>query len=100
MRSVRVSFMGDLTSLIGQRNVAAMVPEEATVGDLLQALSDTYGDKFTQRVFQTPDKLQHTILIFVEGEEINQSAGLATPLADGEVEVIMLPMLGGGEPWK
>jgi hypothetical protein len=35
------------------------------------------------------------MLIFADGENIKQPGGLAAELGAGDVEVIMLPMLGG-----
>ena len=94
--AVRVTFMGELPSIVGQRGLQVALPEGATVGELLESLSKTYGDNFTCRVFSGPAKLHHTMLIFVDGENIKERGGLAATLGRGEVEVIMLPMLGGG----
>ena len=94
--AVRVTFMGELPSIIGQRSLQVALPQGATVGELLESLSRTYGDKFTCQVFCGPGKLNHTMLIFVDGEDIKQRGGLAAKLGDSEVEVIMLPMYGGG----
>ncbi len=94
--AVRVTFMGELPSIIGQRGLQVALPEGATVGDLLESLSKTYGDKFTCRVFSGPAKLHHTMLIFVDGENVKERGGLAAKLGNSEVEVIMLPMFGGG----
>jgi molybdopterin converting factor small subunit len=93
---VRVTFMGELPSIIGTRSLQVALPEGATVGELLAALSARYGDAFTDRIFSGPAKLEHTMLIFVDGENIKERGGLAATLGTGEVEVIMLPMLGGG----
>ena len=94
--AVRVTFMGELPSLIGERNLLVNLSKGATVGELLESLSKTYGDNFTCRVFSGPAKLHHTMLIFMDGENIKERGGLAATLGTGEVEVIMLPMLGGG----
>lgn len=93
---VRVKFMGDMSSIIGERNLDLALPQGATVADLLASLSKTYGEAFTSRVFIGPGKLFHTMLIFVDGEDIKERDGLATMLGNGEVEVIMMPMFGGG----
>ena len=95
-KDVSVTFMGELPSIIGQRSLQVALPEGATVGELLESLSKTYGDNFTCRVFCAPAKLHHTMLIFVDGENVKDRGGLAAKLGTGEVEVIMLPMLGGG----
>ena len=94
--AVRVRFMGDLPAVTGQRNVLVSLPAGGTVGGLLESLSQRYGDDFRSRIFSGPGKLHHTMLIFVDGENIKQHRGLAAKLGDSEVEVIMLPMFGGG----
>jgi molybdopterin converting factor small subunit len=95
-REVHVKFMGDLPALIGQRLVVVKLPEGSTVGDLLWALSKTYGDPFRSRVFSGPTTLHHYMLIFVNGKNIKEIGGFAAKLDDSEVEVIMLPMFEGG----
>ncbi len=94
--AVRVRFMGDLIAVVGQRIRQVDLSEGSTVGDLLASLSESYGEAFTSRVFAGPADLEHTILVFVDGENIDEQDGLATRLGGGEVEVIMLPMFGGG----
>lgn len=94
--AVQVKFMGDMPSLTGQRNLLVTLPEGATVGELLETLSKTYGDVFKCWVFSGPGKLQHIMLIFVDGENINELGGLAAKLGNSEVEVIMLPIIEGG----
>lgn len=93
---VPVRFMGDLPAVIGRRHVVVTLPEGSRVGDLLASLSASYGDDFTSRVFAAPAKLHHTMLVFVDGENIKGQGGIAADLCDGEVEVIMLPMFDGG----
>ncbi len=94
--AVRVRFMGDLIAVVGRRTLDVDLPRGCTVGDLLALLSESYGEAFTSRVFAGPAELEHTILVFVGGESIEEQDGLATKLGGGEVEVIMLPMFGGG----
>lgn len=94
--AVQVKFMGDLPAVVGQRKVSLTLEEGDTVGDLLACLSKRYGDAFTDRVFSGPAKLQHTMVLFVDGEDIKKLGGFAATLGKGEVEVVMLPMFGGG----
>ena len=95
-RDVSVRFMGDLPSVLGKRDIQVTMPLEATVGDLLESLSVTLGDVFRNNVFSAPGKLRHTMLIFVGEENIKNSGGLAVKLGENTIEVIMLPMFGGG----
>jgi len=94
--AVQVKFMGDLPTVIGRRSLSLEMPAGSTVGDLLARLSQTYGEAFTARVFMSPTKLHHYILIFVDGEHIKKDAVLESRLGNGEVDVVMLPMFGGG----
>jgi molybdopterin converting factor small subunit len=94
--TVRIKFMGDLATVIGQRTLKLEMPAGDTVRSLLASLSKTYGEPFTARVFAGPDKLHHYILIFVDGEHIKGHGGLDAKLGSGEVDVVMLPMFGGG----
>ena len=93
---VQVRFMGDLPSVVGRRDMTVTLPRDNTVGDLMASLSESFGTAFTQRVFSGPDKLEHTIIIFVNGENIDGQGGFAARLGTGNVEVVMLPMFGGG----
>lgn len=95
-REVSVRFMGDLPSILGKRDIQVTMPVDATVGDLLESLSGTLGDVFRNNVFSAPGKLRHTMLIFVGDENIKNSGGLGVKLGENAVEVIMLPMFGGG----
>lgn len=93
---VRIRFMGDLPAVVGQRTMELTLAGGHTVDDLFAALAERYGEAFTARVFSAPGKLHHYMLVFVDGEDIRDGEGFATPLGHGEVEVIMLPMFGGG----
>ena len=95
-RGVRVTFMGELPAITGGHSLQVDLPTGATVGELLAMLSDKYGDQFRFRVFSTPTTLHKTMLIFVDGEHIKERGGLAATLGSGDVEVYMLPMIGGG----
>lgn len=89
--------MGDLPAVVGERTVQLRVPAPTTVADLLTRLSRTYGEAFTSRVFQSPGKLHHYILLFVDGAKVpGNSSAWSRTLGNGEVDVIMLPMFGGG----
>ena len=93
---VQVKFMGDLPAVIGQRILELKMPAGSTVRDLFANLSKTYGEAFTLRVFATPTKLHHYMLIFVDGEHLKAHEALDAQLGNGEVDVVMLPMFGGG----
>jgi len=93
---VKVKFMGDLPALIGKRELVVTLPEASTVDDLLASLSKSYGDPFTLRVFSDPGKLHHYMVVFLDGQNIEDLGGLAARLGESQVEVVMLPMYEGG----
>jgi len=93
---VRVKFMGDLPAVVGARSIQLSLPADHTVKNLLAHLSAAYGEAFTTRVFSSSGKLHHYILIFVDGAKIQGPAGFDRTLGNGEVDVVMLPMFGGG----
>ena len=88
--------MGEIQTLVGQREVRLDLPEGATVTALLASLSNSYGDDFASHVFSAPGKLKENLLIFVDGENIKELGGLAATLGNSEVEVLMLHMFAGG----
>ena len=94
---VRVKFMGDLPAVVGTRIIELALPASHTVNDLLAHLSTTYGEPFTSRVFSSSGKLHHYVLLFVDGTKVQVPAELERTLGKGEVDVVMLPMFGGGQ---
>ena len=95
---IHVKFMGDLPALLGTRRLELALKPGATVSDLLDALTERYGDDFRNRVYCSPGVLRQAMVIFVAGVNINVRGGLSSPLteADGEVEVVRLPVIVGG----
>ena len=95
---VRVRFMGDLRAVVESRDLSMSLPQGSSVGDLLGALAGRYGDPFAKWIFTESGELHHYILIFVNGENIQDTGGVSTGLAgqEDQVEVIMLPMFEGG----
>jgi hypothetical protein len=93
---IHIKFMGDLPAVIGARSLRLRMPAGSTVRSLFASLSKTYGEAFTARVFASPTKLHHYMLIFVDGEHLTARNALDASLGGGEVDVVMLPMFGGG----
>lgn len=94
--TVQVRFMGDLRGLLGQAGLTLSLPQGSTLTDLLTRLCDRYGEALYRRLFTRAGVLEHTVVIFHNGTDARDLAGLATPLEGGQVEVVMLPMFEGG----
>jgi MoaD family protein len=67
--------------------------EGATVGEVLDALYDRYGE-LRSRIAEDGG-LRRFVNVYVGGEDIRFLDGLETPVADGD-EVTILPAVAGG----
>ncbi|MFQ5849931.1 MAG: MoaD/ThiS family protein [Candidatus Binatia bacterium] len=94
--AVRVKFMGDLRALLRQADLTITLPQGSTVGDLFVSLRERYGEPFACRVFSGPGTLHHYILAFLNGQNIKEVGGMDARLGEGQVEIVMLPMIEGG----
>ena len=95
--AIKVRFMGDLPAVVGGRDTMVSVPQGSTIGDLVTSLCDHYGEGFRCRVVSRPGKLHHDILIFLNGENIQEIGELEAKLeGNSEMEIIMLPAFEGG----
>ncbi len=95
---VRVRFMGDLRAVIESAEIKLSLPSGTPVGDLLKSLAEKYGDPFAKWLFTNAGDLHHSIVVFLNGENIRDIGGLSTQLGrqGDQVEIIMLPMFEGG----
>jgi molybdopterin converting factor small subunit len=95
---VRVRFMGDLRAVVESADLNMSLPQGSSVGDLLKSLAERFGDPFAKWLFTGSGDLHHHILIFINGDNIQDIGGLTAKLGgqDDRVELIMLPMFEGG----
>jgi len=95
---VRVRFMGDLRAVIEASELNVKLPRGTRVGELLNSLAERYGDPFAKWLFTSAGELHHSIVVFVNGENIQDIGGLSAGLGQqgDQVEIIMLPMFEGG----
>jgi molybdopterin synthase sulfur carrier subunit len=89
---LRVKLPSVLASITNERNVELDI-EECTVGELIEILTQRYGEKFRNVVLQG-GKLNRFVNVFVNGKDIRQLDGLNTKIRGGEVTFI--PAVAGG----
>lgn len=103
--NLRVSFMGVIASLTGEKEIALEIGGTPTLRGLLSELEARYGEDFGVRVFRTstePRLLQMCTRIFVNGDLVDDRAldqPMPTPSGPGsspEVLVYLLPAACGG----
>ena len=68
--------------------------EAGTVGQVLDALFDRHGE-LRDRLSDGDGGLRRFVNVYVDGEDIRFTDGLATAVADGQ-EVQVLPAVAGG----
>jgi MoaD family protein len=87
-----VSFLGAIRTITGIREQA--LSSHPTVRGMLESLMERYGEPWRERVYDgcglTPD-----VVVMVNGLNIKEIQGLATPLSRGD-RVDIFPMFEGG----
>ena len=96
MIRVNIRTILEFTQIFGQARFEVSLPEGSTVGNLLEELSNTWGDELATRLFE-PDrsKLLPHIGLMVNGRSISLLQNMETVLQDGD-QVLILPPVGGG----
>lgn len=94
--TVKVSFLGEIRSLAGRKEMQVAIDEKGTVESLLKYLCENLGVPFTARLFDSDGSLYDHVAIFVNGVNIKESGGLKTILTEGSVDVMILPVWDGG----
>jgi sulfur-carrier protein len=92
--SVRFVIPGPLRPFAEGRGTVSISASPATVADALAAL-DAVAPGIRPRVMTEQGVLRPHINVFVEGENIRDARGLATPVPDGG-EITILPAVSGG----
>jgi molybdopterin converting factor small subunit len=93
---IEVLLPGVLGDLVGGRRIAFDVPHPATVGAMLDAISNKHV-ALGRRLLDETGAVRRFVNIYVDGEDIRRADGLATPLHDGST-VQILPSVAGGAP--
>ncbi len=94
---VKVEYLGHVKNIIGsQREEEIELKEEASIADLLNTLSERYGEPFKKAIYEPKDTdVKANYIITVNGYLLNQLKGIATKLKHGD-HVILLPIVSGG----
>jgi len=62
----------------------------------LHGLSTKLGDGFSRLVFREDGELYPHVSIFVNGKDFKSLDGLETRLEDGDIDILIVPVYGGG----
>lgn len=78
----------------GRRSVEVEVPAGGTVGQVLDALTESR-PRLAWRVRDETGALRRYVNVYVGEDDVRAAGGLATPVSDGDV-VTVLPSVAGG----
>jgi molybdopterin converting factor small subunit len=92
--SVEVVLPGVLADLAGGTKHLALEPAGETLGDLLDALAAQH-PMLGRRIRDETGKVRRFVNVYVDGDDIRFTEGLATRVRDGGV-VQVLPSVAGG----
>jgi len=96
MIRVKIKLLGVFRELSGKSRVTMEFEEAATVGKVVQKLTDTLSSRFKEALIDPElGDPRPNALILVNGKEIGVLQGLQTILDDGD-ELILLPVAHGG----
>jgi len=96
---VKITFVGLIQRLVGQREEAVLVSEETTLGGLIEKLVARYGKELEERLLENGDLAAHASVL-INGRNAMTQGGLEAKLSDGSarhVEIVVLgpPLMGG-----
>ncbi len=88
-----IRFFADLRGLTGQREIT-WSGSAGTVSNVLKGLAARFGPAFERRVIPGGQKSE-TIIVLVNGRDVRDMSGAATPVGPDDV-VSIFPMVAGG----
>jgi len=93
---VKVSFLGDMRSIVGQREVFLVLQGGVTLAELLGKLVARYGDGFRRRIFNERGELLRHVVVFINGRDARERGGLEAVLDGEDIDILLLPVFEGG----
>ncbi|MBO3809908.1 MAG: MoaD family protein [Candidatus Brockarchaeota archaeon] len=92
MGKVNVALFGNLAKIAGEKTTLV---DASTLGEVLNALVERYGEAFRNRIYDENNRPRRFINIYVNGKDVRFLDGLETKLNDSD-KVFMVPAVGGG----
>ncbi len=94
---VKVEYLGHIKNLTNNTREEEMeLTSDSTIADLLEMLTEKYGEPFKKAVYEPKGTdVKANYIITVNGYLLNQLEGLTTKLNNGD-HVALLPIVSGG----
>ncbi len=93
---INVKYLGVIRGICGKKEEKIELEDNSKLLDLFTILTDTYGSRFTNIVFD-PKKceMQEGFVTVINGISINQLKNMDTVLNDGD-DIVLMPAISGG----
>jgi molybdopterin synthase sulfur carrier subunit len=92
---IHVKFFTSLREITDKKVDEIQLQSAITVEELLSILSEKYGKKFREYIYNKKGKVQDFLSFLVNGKNINILQGFDTELKQGDT-IAILPPVGGG----
>jgi len=92
---VEVKFFTSLREITDKKVDEIQLQNVITVEELLTLLSEKYGKKFREYIYNKKGKVQDFLSFLVNGKNINVLQGFDTELKEGDI-IAIIPPVGGG----
>jgi molybdopterin synthase sulfur carrier subunit len=92
---VEVKFFTSLREITGKKADEIQLQSVINVEELLTLLSEKYGEKFREYIYNKKGKVQDFLSFLVNGRNINVLQGFGTELKQGDI-IAIIPPVGGG----
>jgi MoaD family protein len=92
---VQVKYYAMIRDLTGKKLETLILPDDATVRDLLHLLIKKYGKKISNYIYDKEKKPRDYLSYVLDGVNIYSLEGFKTELRDGSI-FHLLPPIGGG----
>lgn len=92
---IKVKFFTSLREITNKKVDEIQLKNAITVEELLAILSEKYGKKFREYIYNKKGKVQDFLSFLVNGKNINVLQELDTELKQGDILAI-IPPVGGG----
>ncbi len=94
--SVKVVLLGEIKRLAGRHEVDLRLEHGATMKTLARALRDACAPAFAHRILTTDCDFHSHVAVFLNGAHLQRNGDAETPLEDGQIELMLMPMYEGG----
>ncbi|MFC4543898.1 ubiquitin-like small modifier protein 1 [Halosolutus amylolyticus] len=92
---IELRFFATFREAVGTKEHSRTVADDATVGDVLEALEDEYEGLEGRLLTEDGDAIRPQLSVLKNGRNVVHMAGPATVLDEGDVVSVFPPVAGG-----